>query len=249
MYDENYIWYDGEHSVIIGEKDSWKDWHLIPSSRPTIVMPSQKTNYVDIVGADSQIDLSNVLTGYPTFDDREGELSFIIANGYSDYYELYSEIANYVNGREHTLLLKDNPEWVYEGVFSMSSESGEANSSITIGYKLKPYKRYLLPASLEHPDVFKKKAFNTDNFEDYTEDISQYFDIAPTVPSIVIYGDQRMTVKYWNSDYNISDEVEISPGLHIEPRIVFGKTTNDASIGFQVKGQGSIAVDFTRGRL
>ena len=68
--------YNGEHSVVFGNKDSWKDWHLIPSSRPVFVMPEVKTNFVDIPGSDGGIDLSEVLSGYPVYKNRNGSFKF-----------------------------------------------------------------------------------------------------------------------------------------------------------------------------
>ena len=41
------------HSITFdNEKNTWDDWHLIPSSRPLVAPPSIKSNYVDVAGVD-----------------------------------------------------------------------------------------------------------------------------------------------------------------------------------------------------
>lgn len=70
--------YNGEHSVVFGNKDSWKDWHLIPSSRPVFATPEVKTNFIDIPGADGGIDLSEALSGYPVYKNRNGSFKFLV---------------------------------------------------------------------------------------------------------------------------------------------------------------------------
>ena len=91
--------YDGEHSVIFGNKDSWKDWHLIPTSRPVFSPPEVKTNVVDVPGMDSGIDISEVLSGYPLYKNRTGSFEFIVDPDWKPWNVLYSEIANYLQGQ------------------------------------------------------------------------------------------------------------------------------------------------------
>ena len=59
------------------EKNTWDDWYLIPSSRPVFNPPSVKTQYIDIPGANGQIDLTESLTGYPVYKNREGSWNFM----------------------------------------------------------------------------------------------------------------------------------------------------------------------------
>lgn len=34
------------HSITIGEKNTWDDWHLIPTSRPLVNPPSVNTHLI-----------------------------------------------------------------------------------------------------------------------------------------------------------------------------------------------------------
>ncbi len=40
------------HSITIGNKNTWDDWHLIPATRPLFNPPTVKTNMVNIPGGD-----------------------------------------------------------------------------------------------------------------------------------------------------------------------------------------------------
>lgn len=133
------------HSVIFGDKNTWDDWHLIPSARPVFAVPSQKVVTVDIPGADGIIDLSTALTGKPTFNNREGSFNFIVMLdlSYGEWQDRYSEILNTIHGKSVRIILEDDPEWFYQGRVAVnvwSSPSDGSGSTVTIDYSVDPYK-------------------------------------------------------------------------------------------------------------
>ena len=127
-----------------GSVNTWDDWHLIPTSRPVFQQGKVKTTYVDIPGADGQIDLTEALSGYPTYNNREGSLEFIVANGYRKNWATgFSQFANWLHGRRLRVILDDDPEYFYEGRLSLNewkSNNDGTWSNVTIDYNLKPYK-------------------------------------------------------------------------------------------------------------
>lgn len=127
-----------------GTINTWDDWHLIPTSRPVFQQGKVKTTYVDIPGADGQIDLTEALSGYPTYSNREGSLEFIVANGYRKNWATgFSQFANWLHGRRLRIILDDDPEYFYEGRLSLNewkSNNDGTWSNVTIDYNLKPYK-------------------------------------------------------------------------------------------------------------
>lgn len=135
------------HSITFGDKNTWTDWHLVPSTRPVVNPPKPKTQYVDIPGADGSIDLTDSLAGRPVFSDREGSFDFIVLNDYNidnydyNWIDVYTEILQYLHGRRMTMFLEDDPEYYYEGRFEVNNWTTDANNStISINYVLNPYK-------------------------------------------------------------------------------------------------------------
>lgn len=130
------------HSVTFGDKNTWIDWGLIPSSRPLFNPPSVKTKYVDIPGADSQLDLSTIFSNRPLFANRQGTMEFIVADQTKDWAVLYSDISNYLHGQHLRAFLEDDPDYFYEGRFWVNNWKSNATfSTISIEYSVAPYKK------------------------------------------------------------------------------------------------------------
>lgn len=65
-------------SVSFNGVESWGDLALVPTVRPAIAPPEIKTNFVEIPGGNGSLDLTEALTGEPTFSDRIGSIEFIV---------------------------------------------------------------------------------------------------------------------------------------------------------------------------
>lgn len=126
-------------------KNTWVDWHLIPATRPLVNPPKAKLSLIEIPGADGTLDLTNVLTGRPTYSDRTGSWSFYVENGYGAWSDKFSEIMMYLHGKSLQCYLEDDPTYFYEGRFTVNQwRSDPTHSMIVIDYQLGPYKRYSL---------------------------------------------------------------------------------------------------------
>ena len=129
------------HSVNFDNINTWEDWHLIPMSRPVINPPTKKTIFVDIPGANGHLDLSEVVSGGPVYNNRTGSIEFMVQNGFKPWSEMFSTVMNALHGRYMTVVLDDDPEWSYRGLISVSKwNTGDHYSTITIDYDLEPYK-------------------------------------------------------------------------------------------------------------
>ena len=140
------------HSITIGYKNTWDDWHLVPSSRPIVNPPAAKTHFVNIPGGDGIIDLTDAISGRVTYGGRTGSWEFIVINSgqieynatYDEWYERYTEIMEYLQGHEYHAILDDDPSYFYKGRFVVDQwNSSPGNSTITINYTVNPYKRSL----------------------------------------------------------------------------------------------------------
>lgn len=130
---------------------TWDNWHLVPTSRPLVVPPSIKTNYVDLPGTNGMLDLTTYLTGAPLYNNREGSFEFMVIGSdpstgasYGSWISRYQTIMNALAGKSATLRLADDPNYYYTGrlwVSDWTSNNDGSGSTITFDYNLEPYKK------------------------------------------------------------------------------------------------------------
>lgn len=132
------------HSVIIDDKNTWDDWHLIPSSRPVVAPPEIEENYLKVPGRDGFIDINALIFDGPTYGKRSGTWEFIVHPDYAEtepWDVKYSRLLAFLHGKNHKVVLEDDPGRYYEGVLKINSwTSGPNWSTVIIGYTLQPYK-------------------------------------------------------------------------------------------------------------
>ena len=115
------------------------DMNLILSS--VNIPPAQpKTNYIDIPGADGQIDLTEAL-GTVKYQMREAEFVFSTAPG-QNIEDTKKKVSNALNGIYFDKIILDkDPEWYWQGrVIVDSYENEYPCDKITVKAILKPYK-------------------------------------------------------------------------------------------------------------
>lgn len=151
-----------KHSVLFGDGtlengkfkgiDTYEDFHLIPSSRPTIGSPGVETKFVTIPGRDGTIDLSEFLrNGRPAYGDRSGTFEFHVENDWDEeaqmeefWMTIYPKIFNTLHGRKFKMVLHgDDPDYYWEGRLTVDKyEAGDgAHSTVSISYAVSPFKR------------------------------------------------------------------------------------------------------------
>lgn len=129
------------HSITFGDKNTWDDWGLIPTARPVIVPPEITTNYIEVPGRDTVLDLTDFYLGRPVYKQREGEWEFVFKRNATPWDMRYSDILNYLHGKRMSMYLEDDPNYLYTGRFTVSDpQAGQSAMGITIGYALDPFK-------------------------------------------------------------------------------------------------------------
>lgn len=143
------------HSITIGTKNTWTDWHLIPTVKPFVTLPTVNEKVVEIPGRNGVIDLTTFLTGSPTYGNRKGSWEFYISNPYylysdkrfvsnasnwNSWSEAYRTIAAYCNGLLRSVVLEDDPDYSYYGRLKVAYSPDPKYSKIIINYDLEPYK-------------------------------------------------------------------------------------------------------------
>lgn len=140
------FYYEGKHSVKFDDYDSWEDWHLIPSSRPVIAPPQERTSFVTVPGRHGKIDLSWALTDGPVYDNRTGSLEFIVDHvKWGGWHTAYQTIMAALQGHRSKVILSDDPSYYYEGMVWVDKwTSDERNSTISLKYDLYPFKKRIV---------------------------------------------------------------------------------------------------------
>lgn len=246
------IYYNGEHSITFGDKNTWTDWHLIPISKPVISPPTVQTKQVDIPGVHGMLDLTTVLTGYPIYGNRTGSLEFILAPGFEYWENVKTIVSEYLRGRRMTMKLADDPDHYYLGIFTVNAFKSDAkNNSITINYDLYPFKKNIVTS--DEPWLWDPFNFETGVIRDWSsltvdgELVISIDDcIEPVTPEIT--ASAAMTLQH---TYRIADGVTTrmkeysipvgtsTPGFTLRPG------TND----LKFIGTGTIGIHYRGGRL
>ena len=232
------------HSITFGTKNTWDDWHLIPTSRPLFNPPSVKTNLIEIPGGDGALDLTTALAGRPLYKNRTGSLEFYVDNDFRDWTVLYSEIMVYLHGQKMRAVLEDDPSYYYEGRFAVNAwKSNKERSSLVIDYDVNPYKKEILGTDEEW-------IWDTFNFETgiirYYKDlpvsgslsVTVIVDMMPVSPTITTSA-VGMTVTFSGETYNLSK------GVNHVPEIVLPQGSNVLTF----TGSGTITIGQIGGRL
>ena len=233
------------HSVTFGEKNTWTDWGLIPSSRPVFVPPTAKEKFIDIPGKSGPMDLSTLYAGRTVFANRQGSLEFIVTDQTRDWEELYSEITEYLHGRKLRASLEDDPDYFYEGRFSVNAWKSQKDfSRIVIDYNVGPYKKFF-------SGTLDDWLWDPFDFEEGM--IMDYLDLEVNGPDSltveIIGGPQEvvpkitasrpMTVKYKGKIY------ELEAKLNRIPDMILDEGLNQLIFS----GNGHVTIDYRGGSL
>lgn len=136
----------GRPNGIGDNTNTYDDWHIVTGSRPLVNPPKVQTNHITIPGSNSELDLTETLTGSPIYSSREGSWSFYVLNGYWEWQVVYSRLMAYFHGKRMKVILEDDQNYYYEGRLSVNSWASDPSySKIAINYHVGPFKmeRYI----------------------------------------------------------------------------------------------------------
>ncbi len=251
------------HSVTFGDKNTWDDWRLVPSSRPLFDPPAQKVKTLDIPGGDGVIDLSQALTGYPVYQNRTGSMEFIVMNDFKPWQTAYSDIMDYLHGQTMRAVLEDDPEYFYEGRFAVNAWKSEKDwSRIVIDYDVGPYKWTLLssiddwlwdPFNFQNgvirPALFKNIAV-TPSAKELNWD-ARAFGRAPVCPAFIVETSEGrgVHIRFVNRKLGLDITALLHDGILQVPEFVFFGDQGATVFLWCDSGSGTVSVDFRQGRL
>lgn len=241
------------HSITIGDKNTYDDWHLVSTSRPLLSPPSVKTNYMEIPGRDGVLDLTDSLIGRPTYSNRTGSWDFVVLNEYAsgeDWTTLYNEIMEYLHGQNYKIILEDDPSYYYYGRLSVNQwRSSKTWSRISINYNVGPYKydlSYTDEGWLWDPFNFElgyvQSVKNLPITANSTLDVTVINTIANYVP-ILLTSASGVQLTWDENTYNLAKGINYYPDIALsigENIMPFTNTTSSTVL---------ITIDIRGGRL
>lgn len=240
------------HSVTFGTKNTWDDWHLIPTTRPVFNPPELKSNYVEIPGMNGTLDLTEALTGRPTYNNREGSMEFVVVNDYLPWDVAYSNIMTYLHGKRIQATLEDDRYFYYEGRFTVNEWKSDKNYSlITIDYNVHPYKKEINDSSdlwLWDPFDFYEGVIR--NYVDLKVDGSLTVNLTgtqePVIPGFYVKADSgsSISVEYNGVSYPLENSKSLTDLKYVSQIYI-----QESDISIKLKGNGTVTISYRGGRL
>ena len=210
------------NNVRFGKYHSFDDFSLILISK-TIESPQPKTEYVEVPGADGQVDLTEYF-GDIKYSNRMLTFEFETKLRNQDFYDMFEKISNAINGKRLNIYLDESPYFYYVGRISLNEyTSKEKIGKIVIEANCDPYRleyiecyhQYDLEGELEVNLVnLKKRATPTiivegtdENgvniqFEDYSKKVSNgtfvwtELELKEGYNYLTLVGNGKITFKY-----------------------------------------------------
>lgn len=142
-----------ERYFILDKFNTWYDLRLIVTAK-TIPDAEPKTNYVKLDGMSGSLDLSEVLTGEITYDDRTISATFWTDNGNrKDREALLQKITASLHGKKIKIIEPDDLNHYFYGRVKIKSKKNNlAYAEFTIEAVCDPW-RYALEETVRRVDV------------------------------------------------------------------------------------------------
>lgn len=227
--------------VLFGNTKSYEDWGL-KLETIQLSFPEAKTDQIDIPGANGVIDLTEV-NGQVCYKNRAMTLTFSLDDDYAKWHLLSSRIAKELHGKMIKCILPDDPNYYYEGRFSLDSKkTNDVITDIVITGDVHPFKMDVYSSSEEW-------LWDPFSFEDGI--IRSYHDIEVSgTTSVSVIGSEMPAVP----KFICSTDMELSFNGSVF-RLHAGETTDydiilsDGENQLIFTGQGTVTIEYRGGIL
>lgn len=228
---------------------SYDDWGLYVVNTDYIKEPKQNTNYVSVPGRDGLIDLSEVLTGRPTYASREINIKLAGRRNKVNWDSVISAFRNNINGRVCRITFDNDAEYYWRGRVDIKDfKSVLSLGTFTVDIpNADPYKYDILSSS----DPWLWDPFNFETGEIIQEEAhvivgSETITIShghmPTCPDLVVSDKVSGTfsVAYDGTTY------QLVVGSNKIPAIMVG---GDADVALTFNGSATVQIVYRGGSL
>ncbi len=142
------VYYYGSHSITFTKivtgtntrivKNSWVDFHLIPSTRPYLAIPKINNIFVKLPRSNKVLDLTNSLTKSRIYEGSYGSWEFYLdTDQWNSWAEAIDELEDFFDGSEFEICFNAEPNRTYSGIIFISNYSPEDQySKIKLDYDI-----------------------------------------------------------------------------------------------------------------
>ena len=224
------------------------DWGLAITNNNYIGNPEQQTSYVTVPGASIDIDLSESLTGRPTFKSRPINIELSAIYRKKDWDAVISDIRNHIEGKIVRLCFDNDLGFYWRGRVNVVNFD-----------RLRNMGEFAL--SIPHADPFKYDVFDSqDEWEwdpfDFEEGIIRYFGTVEVSGSL--------TVNFPKGNMLVVPTFEVSKIISAMSFVFNGKTYNlkegnnrfpdilvagDEEKEITIQGNGTVKITYRGGSL
>ena len=213
------------NGILFDTFHSFDNFALILTSK-TIGQPLVKTEYVEVLGADGQLDLTEAF-GEVKYLNRKLTFVFSIFEDSEQWADAYSNVLNNLHGKKMKIVLDDDPNFYYIGRVNVSDYmSAKKLGTITIEVDAEPYK-------------YKQILTIVTRTVSGTLTVDFYNSRKSVVPKFITNGQVQIVYNNGNS-YTISGS-----GTHVIPNIIFKQGINTLTFN----GTATVTVQYQEGDL
>lgn len=214
------------NGVRFGIYHSFDDFSIILITK-TIETPKPKTEYVEIPGADEPLDYTEYF-GDVKYSTRKLTFEFETKLRHLEFYDMFDEIKNALNGQRMKIYLDEDPLFYFDGRLQVNEyKSNEKIGKIVIEAECNPYKMenyetlssFTLTGQAQQVDLINLRK--------------------RVVPQIIVETSESVSIEFGN---NIT---ELSSGTWTIPELELVEGYNHIILN----GTGKISFNYRRGKL
>ena len=130
------------YSATLNGKHTYTDYGLYVTNPNPVEPPEVKAEYIEVPGRNGQIDLTEALTGYTVYNNRQIVLELGGRKRSQDWPGFMSNFLNDIHGKSVKVIFDNDPSYYYQGRGTVESdyEKGNEIARFTLTINAEPYK-------------------------------------------------------------------------------------------------------------
>lgn len=130
------------YAATLNGKHTYTDYGLYVTNTNPVEPPEVKAEYIEVPGRNGQIDLTEALTGYTVYNNRQIVLELGGRKRSQDWPGFMSNFLNDLHGKKVKVVFDNDPSYYYQGRATVESdyEKGNEIARFTLTINAEPYK-------------------------------------------------------------------------------------------------------------